>query len=167
MAETARNHIFQKKRQSSDNRSHGFGASFYWKNLKKLSASDFSYERKSAYSQVIKPLTESCAEKNCGNCETGAVSNQAVFVKYCPDFQTFFREIMKGISKFIFSVLSYMAKDFNNSRAWKDAFLELSYKKPWTESWTELKLRWLREVIFTRELFSWKYCPDFKAFFAK
>ena len=38
------------------------------------------------YSQVIKPLTEFCPEQNCGNCETGAVSNQAVFVKYCPDF---------------------------------------------------------------------------------
>ena len=44
MAETARNYIF-KRNQSSDNRSHGFGAKFL---LKKLSASDFSYERKSA-----------------------------------------------------------------------------------------------------------------------
>ena len=34
-----------KRNQSSDNRSHGFGAKFL---LKKLSASDFSYERKSA-----------------------------------------------------------------------------------------------------------------------
>ena len=32
--------------QSSDNRSHNFGAKFL---LKKLSASDFSYERKSAF----------------------------------------------------------------------------------------------------------------------
>ena len=46
MAETARNHIFFKRNQSSDNRSHGFGAKFL---LKKLSASDFSYERKSAF----------------------------------------------------------------------------------------------------------------------
>ena len=44
MAETTRNHIFQKK--SVNNRSHGFGAKFL---LKKLSASDFSYERKSAF----------------------------------------------------------------------------------------------------------------------
>ena len=36
---------FFKRNQSSDNRSHGFGAKFL---LKKLSASDFSYERKSA-----------------------------------------------------------------------------------------------------------------------
>ena len=45
MAETTRNHIFFKRNQSSDNRSHGFGAKFL---LKKLSASNFSYERKSA-----------------------------------------------------------------------------------------------------------------------
>ena len=38
---------FFKRNQSSDNRSHGFGAKFL---LKKLSASDFSYERKSAFS---------------------------------------------------------------------------------------------------------------------
>ena len=37
---------FFKRNQSSDNRSHGFGATFL---LKKLSASDFSYERKSAF----------------------------------------------------------------------------------------------------------------------
>ena len=37
--------IFFKRNQSSDNRSHGFGAKFL---LKKLSASDFSNERKSA-----------------------------------------------------------------------------------------------------------------------
>ena len=37
---------FFKRNQSSDNRSHGFGAKFL---LKKLSASDFSYERKSAF----------------------------------------------------------------------------------------------------------------------
>ena len=36
---------FFKRNQSSDNRSLGFGAKFL---LKKLSASDFSYERKSA-----------------------------------------------------------------------------------------------------------------------
>ena len=47
MAETARNHIFSKEISLTDNRSHGFGAKFL---LKKLSASDFSYERKSAFS---------------------------------------------------------------------------------------------------------------------
>ena len=47
MAETTRNHIFFKRNQSSDNRSHGFGAKFL---LKKLSASDFSSDRKSASS---------------------------------------------------------------------------------------------------------------------
>ena len=36
---------FFKRNQSNDNRSHGFGAKFL---LKKLSASDFSHERKSA-----------------------------------------------------------------------------------------------------------------------
>ena len=45
MAETTRNNIFFKINRSSDNRSHGFGAKFL---LKKLSANDFSYERKSA-----------------------------------------------------------------------------------------------------------------------
>ena len=37
---------FFKRNQSSDNRIHCFGAKFL---LKKLSASDFSYERKSAF----------------------------------------------------------------------------------------------------------------------
>ena len=41
---------FFKRNQSSDNRSHGFGAKFL---LKKLSASDFSYERKSALSKHL------------------------------------------------------------------------------------------------------------------
>ena len=41
---------FFKRNQSSDNRSHGFGAKFL---LKKLSASDFSYERKSALRQKL------------------------------------------------------------------------------------------------------------------
>ena len=40
---------FFKRNQSSDNRSHGFGAKFL---LKKLSASDFSYEWKSALREV-------------------------------------------------------------------------------------------------------------------
>ena len=40
---------FFKRNQSSDNRSHGFGAKFL---LKKLSASDFSYERKSAFRET-------------------------------------------------------------------------------------------------------------------
>ena len=51
---------FFKRNQSSDNRSHGFGAKFL---LKKLSASDFSYERKSAFrislESELKSLTES------------------------------------------------------------------------------------------------------------
>ena len=42
MAETARNHIFSKEISQVINRSHGSGAKFL---LKKLSASDFSYER--------------------------------------------------------------------------------------------------------------------------
>ena len=41
---------FFKRNQSSDNRSHGFGAKFL---LKKLSASDFSYERKSAFIKCL------------------------------------------------------------------------------------------------------------------
>ena len=46
---------FFKRNQSSDNRSHGFGAKFL---LKKLSASDFSYEGKSAFS----PTCPICAD---------------------------------------------------------------------------------------------------------
>ena len=56
-----------------------------------------------------------------------AVSNQAVFVKYCPDFKVFSR-IMKGISKLIFSVMSYMVGGLNNSRVSKNTFLESNYK---------------------------------------
>ena len=41
---------FFKRNQSSDNRSDGFGAKFL---LKKLSASDFSYERKSAFRRLM------------------------------------------------------------------------------------------------------------------
>ena len=33
-----------------------------------------------------------------------AVSNQAILLNYCPGFLKFSREIMKGISKIIFSV---------------------------------------------------------------
>ena len=40
----------------------------------------------------------------------------------------FFREIMNEISKLIFSVMSYMVGDFNNSRVSKNTFLESSYK---------------------------------------
>ena len=50
------------------------------------------------------------------------ISKKAVFVKYRPDFKVFIREIMKGISKFIFSVMSYMVGGFNNSRALKIPF---------------------------------------------
>ena len=56
------------------------------------------------------------------------ISNQAVFVKYCPDFKVFFLETMKGISNFVFSLMSYMVGHFNNSRAFKNTFLKLSYK---------------------------------------
>ena len=66
------------------------------------------------------------AEKNCDNCETRAVFNQAVFIKYCPDFNVF-SIIMKGISKIIFSVMSYIVGDFTNSRALKNNILELSF----------------------------------------
>ena len=45
-----------KRNQSSDNRSHGFGAKFP---LKNLSASDFSYERKSAFILGKLPFTMS------------------------------------------------------------------------------------------------------------
>ena len=73
MAETTRNHIFFKRKQSSDNRSHGFGAKFL---LKKLSSSDFSYERKSALrlheqfftrdrSAVFRNYCVAVARKNC------------------------------------------------------------------------------------------------------
>ena len=51
LAENTRNHIFFQRNQSSDNRSHGSGAKFL---LKKLSASDFSYERKSAVRQLVR-----------------------------------------------------------------------------------------------------------------
>ena len=49
------------------------------------------------------------------------------FSKSTVRISKFFREIMKGISKFIFSVMFYVAENFNNSRALKNAFLELSY----------------------------------------
>ena len=48
---------FFKRNQSSDNRSHGFGAKFL---LKKLSASDFSYERKSAFRLPLCKLITCC-----------------------------------------------------------------------------------------------------------
>ena len=49
------------------------------------------------FSQVIKQRTESFAEKNCDICETGAVSNQLVFVKYCQDFKVFSRHYKRNI----------------------------------------------------------------------
>ena len=51
--------------------------------------------------EVTKPWTESCPEKNCDNCETGAVSNQAVFVKYYPDFKLSLGNLAKKL-KFYF-----------------------------------------------------------------
>ena len=59
MADTTRNHIF-KRNQSSDNRSHGFGADFYCK----LSASDFSYERKSAFKPSLLSLLKGVCDVN-------------------------------------------------------------------------------------------------------
>ena len=53
---------------------------------------------------------------------------RAVLVKEQPGSQRFFCQIMKGISKFIFSVMSYMVGHFNNSKALKNTFLEFSYK---------------------------------------
>ena len=47
--------------------------------------------------EATKPPTEPCAEKNCNNCERGAVSNKAVFVKYCPDFKVFSRNHERNI----------------------------------------------------------------------
>ena len=39
-----------------------------------------------------------------------AVSNQDILLNYCPGFLKFSREIMKGISKIIFSVRFYLFK---------------------------------------------------------
>ena len=53
-----RNHsqpYFFKRNQSSDNCSHGFGTKFL---LKKLSASDFSCERKSAFSSKSSKMAQ-------------------------------------------------------------------------------------------------------------
>ena len=45
---------------------------------------------------------------------------------------------MKWISKFIFSVMSYMVGHFNNSRASKNRFLESSYKAVnWILDWAQ------------------------------
>ena len=46
--------------------------------------------------------------------------------KVLSGFQSF-SEIMKEISNFILSVMSYMAGDFNISRAFKNTISELSY----------------------------------------
>ena len=51
--------IFFKRNQSSDNCSHGFGTKFL---LKKLSASNFSYERKSAL--TLKSVTFSSGSED-------------------------------------------------------------------------------------------------------
>ena len=48
--------------------------------------------------EATKPQTESCAQKNCGNCGTGAV-----LVKYCPDFKVFSQNYEKNIRINFFS----------------------------------------------------------------
>ena len=35
--------------------------------------------------------------KNYDDCRTGAVSNKAVFIKYCPDFKVFSRNHAKNV----------------------------------------------------------------------
>ena len=62
----------------------------------------------------------------------------------------FFRQIIKGISKLIFSVMSYMVGHLNNSRALKNTFLELSYKG------VNLIVDWAQSTLatFTRGQFS-------------
>ena len=46
--------------------------------------------------EVTKPRTDLVLRKNCDNCERGAVSNKAVFVKYCPDFKVRYCPDFKG-----------------------------------------------------------------------
>ena len=41
------------------------------------------------WTEVTKPRTESCAEKNCYNNQTGIVCKKVVLVKVAPGFQSF------------------------------------------------------------------------------
>ena len=71
--------IFFKRNQSSDNRSHSFGAKFL---LKKLSASDFSNERKSAlrptnrsFASLFAYIVTICVGQRIGNSPGAKVLN--------------------------------------------------------------------------------------------
>ena len=55
------------------------------------------------------------------------ISNQAVFLKYCPDFIIFSQNHGSNIKNHFFGN-AYMVGDFNTSRALKNNILGSSYK---------------------------------------
>ena len=90
-----------------------------------------------------------------------AFSNQAVFVKYCPDFKVFSRNHERSI-KIDFLSMSYMVGHFNNSRALKNTFLELSCELNFVLRKTAIIVRHAR--AFSNQAVFVKDYPDFKVF---
>ena len=78
--------------------------------------------------EFIKPLTESCAEKNCNNCDSCRLQ-QGRFRKVLSGFQSFFEKSSKECQTlFSMQVMSNMDGDFINLGRLKNIVLESSYK---------------------------------------
>ena len=88
---------------------------------------------------------------------------RAFLVKVQSGFKSFFCQIMKGISKFMFSVMSYMVGHFNNSRALKNTLLQLSYKAVnWILDWAQTSMT-ARNNLYRRAVLV-RYNLEFNVF---
>ena len=65
--------------------------------------------------------------KTADNCETGAVTDKTVFVKYCTDFKVFSLNHRRNIKIHFLSDVPHGLR-FQYSKGIKNTFLELSYQ---------------------------------------
>ena len=77
--------------------------------------------------RVTKPSTESCAEKNCDDCEKLSLQ-EGSSCESSVRIPKFFREIVKDRLIIAFQVMFHIDEDFNNSRKYKNTILKSSYK---------------------------------------
>ena len=118
---------FFKRNQSSDNRSHDFGTKFL---LKKLSASDFSYERKSAFNSP--ECTNSALSWNLYSLPLPKfVVNIEItpLLQFCPMIQVF--------------------GHLNNSWLSRHSFLAIAFAIILAKSWCSPKLDNFTSTFFT------------------
>ena len=102
-------------------------------------------EKKTFWSRVTKPWTESCAEKNCNDREKLSLQ-EGSYCKSTVRISKFCRDIMQDKLIITFQVMFCIDEDFNNSRKWKKKknILDWSYKAVnWILCWE--KLRWFSD----------------------